>query len=80
VILDEAVPGYTGPFENVPNPVYDPPNFKPSDSIYSLRYYLVETQDPAICQTMQYKISYPAEPQKEEIWAVTIWGALLQES
>ena len=80
VILDEAVPGYTGPFENIPNPVYDPPNFKPSDSIYSLRYYLVETQDPAICQTMQYKISYGPSDVKEEIWATVIWGALLQES
>lgn len=80
VILDEAVPGYTGPFENIPNPVYDPPNFQPSDSIYSLRYYLAETQEPAICQTMQYQIEYPAENSKEEIWAVTIWGALLQES
>jgi hypothetical protein len=80
VILDEAVPDYTGPFENVPNPVYDPPNFKPSDSIFSLRYYLAETQEPAICQTMQYMVSYGADDNREEIWAVTLWGAILQES
>jgi len=80
VILDEAVPNYTGAFEPVPNPVYDPPNFKPSASIYSLRYYLAETQQPAACQSLQYRIDLPADNQKEEIWAMTIWGSLLQES
>jgi hypothetical protein len=80
VILDEAVPLYTGPFENIPEWVEDPPTLPPSTSLYSQRFYLSQTQQPAVCRSMQYQISFPAEAAKNELYAASIYGALLQES
>ena len=79
VILDEAVPLYTGPFEEINEYVEDPPTLPASTSIYSQRFYLSLTQEPAVCRSMQYKVSYAAGASKEELWTTTIWGAILQE-
>lgn len=79
VILDEAFPNYTGPFENIPEYVEDPPTLPKSTSIYSQRFYLSQTQQPAVCRSLQYKLTFPAEPFKNEIWTASIFGALLTE-
>jgi len=79
VILDEAVPYYTGSFENIPEWIEDPPTLPRSTSILSQRFYLAQTQEPAVCRSMQYQIAFPAENAKNELWTTTLWGAILQE-
>lgn len=80
VILDEAVPDYTGPFEPINEWVEDPPTLPRSKSIYAQRFYLSLTQQPAYCRHMQVRIDLPAENIKNEAWTVTIFGALQVEN
>jgi len=79
VVFDEAVPYYTGAFEPINNPVYDPPTTHPSASLYQQRFYLSETGQPAVCRSMQYRIDFPAENVQNEILSCTVFGALLVE-
>ncbi len=79
VILDEAVPLYTGPFENIPEWVEDPPTLPKSTSILSQRFYLSQTQEPAVCRSLQYQITFPAENAQNALWTCSIFGAILQE-
>jgi hypothetical protein len=80
VILDEAFPTYTGPFENIPEWVEDPPTLPQSTSIYAQRWYLSLMQDPAVCRHMQIRVDLPAENEKNELWNFTVFGAILQEN
>jgi hypothetical protein len=79
VILDEAVPYYTGGFEQINAWTNDPPTLHESASLYQQRFYLSETLQPAICRSLQYRIDLPAENVQNEILAVTMFGALLVE-
>jgi hypothetical protein len=79
VVLDEAVPLYTGPFEPINNPTNDPPTLHPSASLYSQRFYLSETGQPAICRSMQVRVDFPSENFQNELLAMTIFGCLLIE-
>jgi hypothetical protein len=80
VILDEAFPTYTGPFENIADSVNDPPTLPPSTSIYAQRWYLAQTQQPAVCRHLQIQVTFPAEPAKNELWNFCVFGAILQEN
>jgi hypothetical protein len=79
VILDEAVPYFTGSFENIPEWIEDPPTLPRSTSILSQRFYLAQTQEPAVCRSLQYQISFPAENAQNSLWTCSIFGAILQE-
>jgi hypothetical protein len=80
VVMDEAVPFFTGAFAPLSNPTNDPPTLHPSASIYAQRFYMSETGQPAVCRTMQYKIDLPAENAQNEILSVSIFGCHLIEN
>lgn len=79
VIFDECVPYYTGPFQAINFKVEDPPTLQPSTSLYSLRYYMSETGQPAVCRHMQFRLDFPAENFQNELFSSSIFGAILVE-
>ena len=79
VILDEAVPYFSGPFETLSNPVNDPPTTPVSTSIYSKRWYLSESGQPAVARHMQLRYDLPAENFMEEVLTSSVFGAVLAE-
>jgi hypothetical protein len=79
VILDEALPIYTGAFESLPQFVEDPPTLPTSTSIFAQRFYLDQTQEPAVCRSMQIRYDFPAENAKNEVWAMSVYGAVRSE-
>jgi hypothetical protein len=80
VIVDEALPFYTGSFEQINNWTNDPPTLHESASIYAQRFYLSETGQPAVCRSMQYRVDFPAENVLNEILSVSIYGTHLVEN
>lgn len=79
VLLNEAFPYYTGPFEALNFPSPDPPQLTESKSIYGQRFYLSESGQPAVCRSMQWKIEFPAENFQNELLSATLFGAILVE-
>jgi hypothetical protein len=75
VILDEALPYYTGKFDTIKNWVNDPPDLPASKSFYAQRFYLSETEDPAFCRHLQIMIQWNAESALNELQTITIFGA-----
>lgn len=76
VILDEALPYYTGPFDILKNWVTDPPGLPVSTSILSQRFYLAEDEDTtAYCKHLQILFQWPAEAAQNELQTYTIYGA-----
>jgi hypothetical protein len=80
VVFDEALPFYTGSFEQINNWTNDPPTLHESASIYAQRFYLSETGQPAVCRSMQYRVDFPAENVLNEILSVSIYGTHLVEN
>jgi hypothetical protein len=76
VLLDEIV----GTFENMPLSTPDPPQLPASTSLYGLRFYLSQTQLPALCRHMQIKITWPTEAAANELFGMTLFGSHAQES
>ena len=79
VVTDECVPYYTGPFYPLLESVEDPPTLPPSVSTYAQRFYLAQTDEPAVCRHLQYRIDASAENFQNEVMTCTIFGALLIE-
>lgn len=76
VILDEALPYYTGSFDILKHWVTDPPNLPPSKSILSQRFYLAEDeQTSAYCKHLQILFQWPPEAAMNELQTYTIYGA-----
>jgi hypothetical protein len=75
VILDEALPYYTGSFETLANSVNDPPNFPTSTSILGQRFYFSELEQAAVCRHMQIKVSWVDEDSPNELLTLTVFGA-----
>jgi hypothetical protein len=81
VLIDEALPYYTGPFNILKLWENDPPNLKPSISLPSQRFYLADDSDyAAAMRHMQIQINWAAENFPNELLTVTIFGGYLQES
>ncbi len=81
IILDEALPYYTGPFEIIKDYQPDPTTLSPnSRSIRSQRFYFSDMQDQAVCRHMQMKIIWNSEPVENELLSLTIFGGFLQEA
>lgn len=76
VLLDEI----SGTFEGLTVFTQDPPQLAPSTSLYAQRFYLSQTQQPALCRHMQIKVSWPAENAQNELLTLTLYGAHAQES
>jgi len=81
VLIDEALPYYTGPFNILKLWENDPPNLKPSISLPSQRFYLADDSDyAAAMRHMQIQINWAAENFPNELATVTIFGGYLQEA
>jgi hypothetical protein len=80
VLIDEALPYYTGTFEYLKHWTNDPPNLKPSTSLPAQRFYLSETPDDAVeCRHMQMQVCWAAENAPNELLTMTVFGGFLQE-
>lgn len=80
VLVDEALPYYTGSFDILKRWTNDPPNLKPSASIPAQRFYLSELEDDAVeCRHMQIQVSWAAENAPNELLTLTVYGGFLQE-
>jgi hypothetical protein len=74
VMLGEI--GSPGTFETLTESVTDPPQLEAPQSLYSLRFYLMQGAAPIKCRDLQVKISWPAEPFENELLTMTIYGAI----
>jgi hypothetical protein len=76
VLIDEALPYYTGSFDIIKNWVNDPPNLPQSKSILGQRFYLSDNpDDAAYLRHMQFSVQWPAEAAMNELQAFAIFGA-----
>ena len=80
VLFNEAVPYFTGPFESLSYFVPDPPTLPESTSIYSQRWYLAETLQPAVCRNMQYRIDVGTENFQNELLTTSVFGNVMAEN
>lgn len=80
VLIDEALPYYTGPFDILKKWESDPPGLKQSKSFYAQRFYLNEARDEAACRHCQVQINWAAENAANELVSLTIFGGYLQET
>jgi hypothetical protein len=83
VILDEALPYYTGSFNILKRWENDPPGLKKSKSLFPQRFYLSELtgeDDEAACRHMQIKVIWAAENAPNELISLTVFGGYLQEN
>jgi len=56
--------------------VHDPPRLPESKTIYSNRYYTVQSKKPAWCRHMQIQISFGNDSALNELLSLTIFGAV----
>ncbi len=80
VLLNEIY-GYPGCPEFLDLGKYekDPPKLPESGSLFSNRYYLVQTGKPSWCRNMMIKISFGKTSTANELLSMTIFGALHAE-
>lgn len=81
VLVDEALPYYTGPIDYIKRWEYDPPGLKESQSLYNQRFYLSDLPDEAaIMRHCQIQITWsPTDTVQNELLSLTIFGAIYQE-
>lgn len=79
VLMDEAYPYFTGPFEKLKLWVTDPTNLTKSKSILGQRFYFSELKQAAICRHMQVRIDWVTEAAPNELLSATLFGAFMQE-
>jgi hypothetical protein len=82
VILDEAVPYYTGAFNVLKTWEPDPPGLKKSKSLYAQRFYMSDItgeDSEAACRHMQMKVQWAQENVANELITLTVFGGFLQE-
>ena len=81
ILVDEALPYYTGPIDILKNWVSDPPNLPESTSFWSQRFYLSEAEETtATMRHMQVQVNFnPNDQVQNELQTITVFGAFLQE-
>ncbi len=72
VLLDEI----NGLFENLPYNVPDPPILAPSTSLISRRFYFSSGQLPVVFRHLQIQLTFASENAANELYTLSIWGAL----
>ena len=80
VQLDEISPISAGYFETLSLAVPDPTQLSPSLSTYAQRFYLSQTQKPAVCRHMQVQINWGTDVVKNELLSLSIFGGFSQEN
>lgn len=66
-------------FENLGNSVPDPTQLAPSNTMYSQRFYFSQTQQPALCRSVQVKVDWGQDVYQNELLSLTIFGGYSQE-
>lgn len=81
ILVDEALPYYTGPIDILTNWVSDPPNLSASNSLWSQRFYLSDSPEVlAAMRHCQIQILFnPFDIVQNELFTLTIFGAYNQE-
>jgi hypothetical protein len=79
VQLDEIAPLSSGYFEPLYLYVPDPTQLSPSKSVYAQRFYLSETQMPAVCRHLQIQVNWGEDVVKNELLSLSIFGSYNQE-
>jgi hypothetical protein len=80
VLMDEAYPYFTDPFESLTEWETDPPGLPPSQSFYGQRFYLSEMDEAAVCRHMQIQVNWATEAVQNELLSLTVFGAYAQEA
>jgi hypothetical protein len=80
VLIDEALPYFTGSFDILKEYVADPPTLAPSRSIPSQRFYLSDNDSGAVCRHIQMKVIWATENAPNELLTLTVFGAYFQEN
>lgn len=79
VQLDEIAPVTSGMFEALTSYVPDPTELEPSVSLYAQRFYLSQTQQPAVCRHLQIQINWGMDTVKNELLSLSLFGNFEQE-
>jgi hypothetical protein len=79
VQLDEIAPVSAGYFEGLLNYVPDPTEVEPSSSVYAQRFYLSQTQKPAVCRHLQVEVDFGLDTVQNELLSLTLFGGFEQE-
>lgn len=68
-----------GVFEPMYRWTPDPTELPASQSLYAQRFYLSQTQEPALCRHFQAKVSWETEAQPNEILSFSLYGGFSVE-
>lgn len=81
VLLNEAVPYYTGEIEVLKQWESDPPNLPESASILGQRFYMDELREmAAVCRHMQIQVLWsPTDSVQNELLTLTVFGGYIPE-
>lgn len=79
VQLDEIAPLSSGYFETLSDYVPDPTELSPSNSVYAQRFYLSQTQQPAVCRHLQIEVDFGSDTVQNELLSMTLFGGFEQE-
>jgi hypothetical protein len=81
ILIDEALPYYTGPIDILQSWEPDPSTLPKSKSLYNQRFYLDELDhEPAACRHVQIQVIFsPFDEVLNELITLTIFGGFLQE-
>ena len=77
--LDEISPLSAGYFESLATCAPDPPELSPSNSIYAQRFYISQTQKPALCRHLQIQVDWGYDTVKNELLGLSLFGGFEQE-
>jgi hypothetical protein len=70
---------YGGLFESLVNYVQDPTELEPSITTYAQRFYLSQTQLPAVCRHLQILINWGTDTVRNELLSLSLFGGFEQE-
>ena len=79
VVLDEIEGTIAVPFTSLGAFVPDTPVLVASQTLFSDRFYISQTQLPAVCRHMQVKVTWPTEIAANELLTWSVIGANIEE-
>lgn len=75
VLLGEV----SGTFEYLQRNRQDPPLLPPANTLYSDRFYMMQSQDAVYCRFMQIRVDFGQQPYPNELLTYTIFGSIENE-
>ena len=70
---------YGGLFETLDAYVPDPTQLEPSKTVYAQRFYVSQTQEPAVCRHLQLLVDWGRDTVKNELLSLSLYGSYSQE-